>query len=75
MWCVTCLQYTFNRLVLHQLMVQVMPWLDWQANSKEAEVGALAEWLWWLTVDAQQQGVVGVNVTSDMPEEDSDSCG
>jgi hypothetical protein len=60
-------QYTHNRLALQQLMVQTVPWLDWQQASKEAEVHALAEWLWWLAVDAQKQEVPGVNVTTHTP--------
>lgn len=46
-------------------MVQVMPWLDWHGASKEAEVATLAEWLWWLAVDAQRQGVEGATVANE----------
>jgi hypothetical protein len=51
-------------------MVQAMPWLDWQKPSKSAEVNALAEWLWWLVVDARRQDVVGADVAPDVLEPD-----
>jgi hypothetical protein len=44
-----------------------MPWLDWQTSAKGGEVSALAEWLWWLAVGAQEQGVVGAHVATDQP--------
>jgi hypothetical protein len=48
-------------------MVQAIPWLDWQHHAKGGEVRALGEWLWWLAVQAQQEGVAGVHVTTDQP--------
>jgi hypothetical protein len=57
----------FNRLALRRLMVQAMPWLDWQERNKGAEVRALAEWLWWLAEESRQQGVVGVEVDTELP--------
>jgi hypothetical protein len=57
----------YNRLDLQQLMVQAIPWLDWRSHIKGEEVRALAEWLWWLAVQAQQEGVVGVHVATDQP--------
>lgn len=57
-----CSQYTFNRLALQRLMVQAMPWLDWQQASKDAEARTLAEWLWWLLVDTRQQRLAGADV-------------
>jgi hypothetical protein len=60
------LQNKSSRLELQQLMVQVMPWLDWQGGSKDAEARALAEWLWWLAGDDQQRGVVQVEAATDV---------
>jgi hypothetical protein len=57
----------FNRLPLQQIMVQAIPWLDWQQHVKGGEVRTLAEWLWWLAVTAPQQGVVGAQVATDQP--------
>jgi hypothetical protein len=68
-------QANYNHLTLQQLMVQVMPWLDWQAGSKTSEVNALAEWLWWLSVLAPQQKVVGADVTMDQPAHGGGNAG
>jgi hypothetical protein len=57
----------YNRLDLQQVMVQAIPWLDWQHHAKGADARALAEWLWWLAVQAQQQGVAGATVATDQP--------
>jgi hypothetical protein len=54
-----CLQdRRFNRVAVQQLCVGAFPWLDWIGADKAAEVGQLATWLRWLSV--QRWGQPGV---------------